>query len=86
VRPGHGRKTPRCSVPDVNGDGGLPVADRPATTGLIALTCDEIRRLLTVLVVEPARALACPKGVVGLGTPGNARSALAPRNLHGHRG
>jgi SRSO17 transposase len=33
---------------------------RPAPTGLIALTCNEIRRLL-VLVVEPSRALACPR-------------------------
>ena len=35
-------------------------ADRPAPAGLIALTCNEIRRLFTVLIVEPARALACP--------------------------
>ena len=35
--------------------------DRPAPTGLIALTCNEIRRLLTALVIEPARALACPQ-------------------------
>ncbi|WP_219419784.1 IS701 family transposase [Pseudonocardia nigra] len=34
--------------------------DRPAPTGLIALTCNEVRRLLIVLVVEPARTLACP--------------------------
>ena len=34
--------------------------DRPAPAGMIALTCSEIRRLLTELVVEPARALACP--------------------------
>ena len=27
---------------------------------MIALTCNEIRRLFTVLVVEPARAPACP--------------------------
>ena len=31
-----------------------------AGAGLIALTCNEIRRLLTVLIIEPARALACP--------------------------
>jgi len=24
------------------------------------LTCNEIRRLFTVLIIEPARALACP--------------------------
>jgi hypothetical protein len=34
---------------------------RPAPAGLIALTCNEIRRLLTVLVVEPDRVLACPR-------------------------
>ena len=33
---------------------------RPAPTGLIALTCDEIRRLLTT-IVEPSRAPTCPK-------------------------
>jgi hypothetical protein len=32
----------------------------PAPAGLIALTCNEIARLLTALVVEPARVLACP--------------------------
>ncbi len=35
--------------------------DQPAATGLIALTCNEIRRLLTVLVIEPGRSLACPE-------------------------
>jgi SRSO17 transposase len=35
--------------------------DRPPPTGLIALTCNEVRRLLTVLVIEPARTLACPQ-------------------------
>ena len=34
---------------------------RPAPDGLIALTCNEIRRLLTVLVIEPGRVLANPK-------------------------
>lgn len=34
--------------------------DRPASTELIALTCNEVRRLLTALVIDPARALACP--------------------------
>jgi hypothetical protein len=34
---------------------------RPAPDGLIALTCNEIRRLLTVLVVEPGRVLASPE-------------------------
>ncbi|MCX6465462.1 MAG: IS701 family transposase [Pseudonocardiales bacterium] len=34
--------------------------DQPAETGLIALTCNEIRRLLTVLIIEPARGIACP--------------------------
>ena len=32
----------------------------PAPAGLIALTCNEIRRLLTTLIIEPARTLACP--------------------------
>ncbi len=32
----------------------------PAGDELIALTCNEIRRLLVVLIIEPARALACP--------------------------
>lgn len=36
-------------------------AARPAPVGLIALTCNETRRLLIALVVEPARALACPE-------------------------
>jgi hypothetical protein len=35
-------------------------ADRPAPLDMIALTCSEIRRLLTALVIEPARTLACP--------------------------
>jgi SRSO17 transposase len=33
---------------------------RPAPDGLIALTCNEIRRLFTTYVIEPSRALACP--------------------------
>jgi len=36
-------------------------SERPAPDGLIALTCSEIRRLFTVLVIEPGRALACPE-------------------------
>ncbi len=35
-------------------------ADQPAPAGLIALTCNEIRRLFTVFVIEPDRTLACP--------------------------
>lgn len=35
--------------------------DRPAPAELIALTCNEIRRLLTLLVIEPARTVACPE-------------------------
>jgi len=35
--------------------------NQPATDGLIALTCNEIHRLLTVYVIEPSRALACPE-------------------------
>ena len=34
--------------------------DRPAPAGLVALTCNEIRRLFTIFVIEPARALTCP--------------------------
>jgi SRSO17 transposase len=34
--------------------------ERPAPDGLIALTCNEIRRLFTIYVIEPGRALACP--------------------------
>ena len=34
--------------------------DRPAPADMIELTCAEIRRLLITLIVEPARALACP--------------------------
>ena len=29
--------------------------------GLIALTCNEIRRLLSTLIIEPSRVLACPE-------------------------
>jgi hypothetical protein len=32
----------------------------PAPAGLIALTCNEIRRLFTIYVIEPGRARACP--------------------------
>src|SRR4051794_36640121 len=35
-------------------------AGRPAPAGMIPLTCSEIRRLLTVLVVAPRRRPACP--------------------------
>ena len=35
--------------------------NRPAPAGLIALTCNEIRRLFTVLVIEPRRTLVCPE-------------------------
>ena len=34
--------------------------DRPAPTGMIPLTCSEIRRLFTVLVAEPRRRPTCP--------------------------
>jgi hypothetical protein len=34
--------------------------DNDPGEGLIALTCQEIRRLFTVLIVEPARTIACP--------------------------
>lgn len=35
--------------------------DHPAPTGLIALTCNEIRRLFTILLIEPSRNPACPE-------------------------
>ena len=34
--------------------------ERPAPDGLIALTCNEIRRLFVTFVIVPGRALACP--------------------------
>jgi SRSO17 transposase len=34
--------------------------DRPGTVEVITLTCAEVRRLITALILEPARALACP--------------------------
>ena len=40
--------------------------DRPAPAGLIPLTCNEIRRLFTVLVVAPRRVPACPRRLVDL--------------------
>lgn len=33
---------------------------QPAPDGLIALTCNEIRRLFTTLLIEPLRTHACP--------------------------
>jgi SRSO17 transposase len=36
-------------------------AQRPAPDGLIALTCNEIRRLFTTYIIEPGRARACPQ-------------------------
>jgi SRSO17 transposase len=35
-------------------------AQNPPPPGLIALTCNEIRRLFTTFVIEPVRVLACP--------------------------
>jgi SRSO17 transposase len=35
--------------------------DQPAPAGMITLTCNEVRRLFTILVIEPARVLTCPK-------------------------
>jgi SRSO17 transposase len=35
-------------------------ARTPPPPGLIALTCNEIRRLITIHVIEPARRIACP--------------------------
>jgi len=34
--------------------------DRPDLVDVIPLTCSEVRRLLTVLVVAPRRVPACP--------------------------
>ena len=36
-------------------------AERPTLADLIALTCNEIRRLFTIFVIEPRRTLACPE-------------------------
>jgi SRSO17 transposase len=36
-------------------------AAQPAPPGLIALTCNEIRRLFTIFVIEPGRARTCPE-------------------------
>ena len=35
--------------------------EQPTPAGMIALTCNEIRRLFAILVIEPGRVLACPK-------------------------
>ena len=48
--------------------------DRPAPAGMIPLTCSEIRRLFTVLVVTPRRTLACPQ----LGRTGADATNTAP--------
>jgi SRSO17 transposase len=34
--------------------------DRPTAAGIIPLSCNEVRRLFTVLIVAPRRVLACP--------------------------
>jgi hypothetical protein len=34
---------------------------QPTPADIIELTCTPIRRLFTTLIVEPARALACPR-------------------------
>ena len=34
---------------------------RPAPAGMIASTCNEIRRLFTIHIIEPGRVLACPE-------------------------
>jgi hypothetical protein len=48
--------------------------DRPAPAGMIPLTCSEIRRLFTVLVVEPRRVP--PAGEPG--RPGADATNTAP--------
>jgi hypothetical protein len=35
-------------------------ADQPRAADMITSTCNEIRRLFTILIVEPARTTACP--------------------------
>ena len=35
--------------------------DQPAPAGMIALTYNEIRRLFTVLIIEPGRVRTCPE-------------------------
>jgi SRSO17 transposase len=34
---------------------------QPVPAGLIALTCNEVRRLFTIFVIEPGRVLTCPE-------------------------
>jgi hypothetical protein len=34
--------------------------DHPGPVEMIALTCAEVRCLITALILEPARAVACP--------------------------
>ena len=36
-------------------------AQQPAPAGLIALTCNEVRRLFTIYIIEPGRSVACPE-------------------------
>ena len=64
-------------------------AARPAPAGMIALTTNEIRRLFTVLIVEPARALACPwpghPGDAAINTtPASTTTSANTRPSHGH--
>ena len=56
-------------------------ADQPAPAELIALTCNEIRRLFTALVIEPGRVLACPEP----GRPGAAAINTSARTSHYQR-
>jgi hypothetical protein len=34
---------------------------QPASDGLIALTCNEFRRLFELCIIEPSRIMACPE-------------------------
>lgn len=36
-------------------------SEQPEPAGLIPLTCNEIRRLLTILITDPNRTIACPQ-------------------------
>lgn len=55
--------------------------DRPAPAGLIALTCNEIRRLFTIYTIEPGRARACPNAWSGW----RRRHQHRARTSHYHR-
>ena len=62
---------------------------RPPPTGLIELTCNEIRRLFAIYVIEPGRGWAAPKpgrsGYAAINTaPAPATTSARKRPTHGH--